>query len=226
MKYYKWLLYIILAATTASCSFLSLLDDPDEASSNPFNGVRPASELDNSIGFYASAIQYRQPQRYLWEDPNMTTFCSVREQVDSMLIYSKLCAYYVPDWKYSAEDNTYYWNNSKEKDNYFTFIAFLLTPEEVFADGLAKLDGDRVYLTDKEKNDYQILSAKILFDQPPTDIYHSGSFSVEYKDLNNKVCSLTGGRFKLIHTNEDPINGCSVYFSSEFSALKRKQGRF
>ena len=79
---------------------------------------------------------------------------------------------------------------------------------------------------ERPKQDYQVLSATILFDQPPTDKYHSGSFSVEYKDLNNKVCSLTGGRFKLIHTNEDPINGCSVYFSSEFSALKRKHGRF
>ena len=126
MKYYKWLLYIILAATTASCSFLSLLDDPDEASSNPFNGVRPASELDNSIGFYASAIQYRQPQRYLWEDPNMTTLCHVREPVDSMLIYSELTAYYVPDWKYSAEDKTYYWNNSKEKDIFKSTVKQLL----------------------------------------------------------------------------------------------------
>lgn len=217
MRLFKWLLYILLAASAAGCSFLSLVDNLDEASSNPFYGVRPASELDNSIGFYASAIQYRQPQRYLWEDPCMTTFCSVREQVDSMLIYSKLCAYYVPDWKYSAKDNSYYWNNSKEKDNYFTFIAFLLTPEEVYADGPACLDGDRVYLTDKENNDYQVLSAKILFDQPPTDNYHSGSFSVEYKDLDDKVCSLTGGRFKLIHEVKD-----STYtFSGDFSDLKR-----
>lgn len=230
MKYYKWLLYIILAASAAGCSFLSLVDNLDEASSNPFNGVRPASETDNSLGFYASAIQYRQPQRYLWEEPCMTTFCSVREQVDSMLIYSKLCAYYVPDWKYSAEDKTYYWNKSKEEDNYFTFIALLLTPDDVFADGLAKLDGDRVYLTDKEKNDYQILSAKILFDQPPTDSYHSGGFSIEYKDLEDKECSLNGGRFKLFHTvvgiapSPEAQWPDSYCFISEFASFRRNHG--
>lgn len=217
MKYYKWLLYIILAATTASCSFLSLLDDPDEASSNPFNGVKPTNVLQNSLGFYDSAIKYVEviPSYHVFSPPPLAmTACIARESVDSMLI-----------WSY-VQASDYPYLDSKDDKVFFRFIAFLLIPDDVFADGPAYLDGDRVYLTDKEKNDYQVLSAKILFDQPPTDIYHSGSFSVEYKDLNNKVCSLTGGRFKLIHTNEDPITGCSVYFSSEFSALKRKQGRF
>lgn len=215
MKNYIVVVLSLMAALLVGCSLLSLNND-DASCDNPFNGVAPTNELRNSLGFFASSIEYVQPLPDVpfFAPPTAYTVCLARESIDSMLIWSYV---YARDYPYL---------DSKDDHVFFRFIAFLLTPDDVFADGPAYLDGDRVYLTDRSKNDYQVLSATILFDQPPTDKYHSGSFSVEYKDLNNKVCSLTGGRFKLIHTNEDPINGCSVYFSSEFSALKRKHGRF
>lgn len=202
MKNYIVVVLSLMAALLVGCSLLSL-DDDDATCHNPFNDVKPTNVSQNSLGFYDSAIEYRRPNHFIvLGRVEQWTFCIVREPIDSMLIYSSLTVKHDSDYTKS--------------DHYFKFIAFLLSPDEV-SDDVVRLDGDRVLLIDRKKTEYQVLSATVLFDQPPTDNYHSGSFSVEYKDLDDKVCSLTGGRFKLIHEVKD-----STYtFSGDFSDLKR-----
>lgn len=219
MKHFRTAVLSLMAAILTGCNLLSQALDQDqnnhlESVYYPFNDVIPKVLDENSLGFYASSIVYVQPlpNTPLVPPGRRYADCWVREPIDSMLIWSRV---YARDYPYQ---------DSKDDQIFFSSIAFLLTSDDVFANGTAYLEGDRVYLEDRANNVYQVLSATILFDQPTTDVYHgyhSGSFSVEYKDLDDKVCSLTGGRFKMRHYIYN-----SLTFSTQFSAIKNNKFKF
>jgi len=202
MKHTLLLLLVLPLFVLTGCFQYNL----EEQRYNPFNDLRPYDVFDNALGFYARGVEYWQEGTMgLRVSGHQQAACIVHEPIDSMFI----CSIVFP------QPSSRFYSN---EDNYFTYISFLLYPDDLKSDGPVQLDGSQVALCDINRKVYEIVSATVLLDQQTTDGFSSGSFTVDYIDIDNTVNKITGGRFKLLHQI------WSISLSFEFSHRPSRYG--
>ena len=174
----------------------NLTDHPsrqDQVSNNPFNGIVPLNEGDNSLGFYSGQTMYRQPAIFRWQGMRSTTECGayilhLHDQLDTVFYICSSVAPY-PDSFYGTLD---------KYDRFFNYIHFTIHPQDYVKGDPIVLNGSQVILNDQIGNSYKVISARILLDDTLTENYVSGSFDVTYERASYLKGELTGGRFKML----------------------------